>query len=251
MKSKFKVETIFAWLLFVVYLIVLCRLTIWRDSVSEYRNVNWTPFETILVYSRSILRGNKIIGLSNILGNVILFFPLGFLSAVLFPKTRKWARILILALTVSMAIEILQYVLACGASDIDDVLLNALGGLGGYWIYLLAARLFRYKKYAVTLSVLMIAMTCSGFFIDDMRSLFQGPVGETEGVSISASPDAFILPDPGMTPVKKQAVNLSLSSLPAGTHSKSRSGMPVAASRKTAAFRPAEGGTLKLKGKEP
>jgi hypothetical protein len=58
--------------------------------------------------------------------NVLLFVPLGFLLRL---RTGRWAPTLAAVVTISMAVEVLQAVLPLGrTSNVDDVILNTLGG---------------------------------------------------------------------------------------------------------------------------
>ena len=52
-------------------------------------------------------------------------------------KTLKntFLSILYCMFSTSISIEILQYILGVGVSDIDDVLLNVIGGIWGYYLY--------------------------------------------------------------------------------------------------------------------
>ena len=63
----------------------------------------------------------------NVAGNLIWFVPLGML---LKHRSRRWA--LGLGAAVSAGIEICQYLLMTGATDVDDVILNALGAFLGW-----------------------------------------------------------------------------------------------------------------------
>ena len=153
--------------LFVIYFMMLFKITIFRDSNPGGQGVNLVPFITITEYFRFVLRGNTIIGISNLAGNFMIFVPLGYMSALLFPKMRKVARILALSIAFSLTIEVGQYILACGSTDIDDVILNVLGGLTGYWAFVIIPKLFKPKKYAILISALMIALTFAGFFISN------------------------------------------------------------------------------------
>lgn len=186
--TKHKAESIILLALFVIYLIVLFKITIFRDSNSGIQSVNLIPFITISEYFQSMINGNRMIGISNILGNLILFFPLGYISALLFPKMRKLTRILILAFGVSLAIEVFQYIFSRGSTDIDDVILNILGGAVGYGVYVLISRVLEPQKYAILISALMIAFTCTGFFVgNNYESLIQGDVKEISNDSIVVS----------------------------------------------------------------
>ena len=175
--------------LFVMYLIVLFKVTIFKypntfsnmlkGELSGIRSLNLIPFVTIFEYFRFILNGNIIIGISNLLGNLIIFFPLGYIAALLFPKIRKPAGILLLSLFFSLFIEVCQYAFACGSADIDDVILNVIGGMAGYWVYVLISGFLEPKKHAVLISVLMIAFTSTGFYAGNI--LFHQPSSAIQG----------------------------------------------------------------------
>ena len=122
-------------ILFVIYIVLLFKLTIFRGSYPAVQNVNLIPFSTIIEYILSVRAGNRVVGMINLLGNLIAFMPLGYLTASLLPGMRKTVRILITAASLSVFIEASQYVLSCGSADVDDVILNAAGGVFGYWIY--------------------------------------------------------------------------------------------------------------------
>lgn len=205
-KAKHRTETIILWVFFALYFIVLLKITVFRDSNPGDHRVNLTPFITIAKYFRSILNGNKIIGIANIAGNLIIFFPLGYISALLFPKMRKLTRILIFAIVSSLVIEGGQYILSSGAADIDDVILNALGGIVGYWTYILTTKFLKLKKYAILISALMIAFTCAGFFVgNNHKDLMQGDVVKIRNDSIVISRTYRYRPKDGNTSSTRRA----------------------------------------------
>ena len=72
-------------------------------------------------------------------GNIAMFFPIGFFPALLWRKPRWWKSLLI-GFFASLAIESIQFFINRG-TDLDDLILNTLGGLGGYWIYCLVRAL--------------------------------------------------------------------------------------------------------------
>ena len=73
----------------------------------------------------------------NFLGNVFLFAPLGILLVLISRQCRKMIFPLLSGLILSVLIELLQLFLGRG-TDIDDVILNFLGTLFGYFVgYLL------------------------------------------------------------------------------------------------------------------
>ncbi len=95
---------------------------------------NLIPFKTILPY----LLGDMglLIGGLNILGNIFLLVPLGFLAPLLKPEMRA-GKALILAIASGLLIETAQLLMRVGRFDIDDVILNGLGVMFGFWLFLL------------------------------------------------------------------------------------------------------------------
>lgn len=75
------------------------------------------------------------------IANVIMVMPLGFLLPLLWENYRKFWKIALAGFSFSMSIEILQ-LFTFRATDVDDLLMNTLGGISGYSCYLLAVRLF-------------------------------------------------------------------------------------------------------------
>jgi glycopeptide antibiotics resistance protein len=165
-KSKGKAATFMLLALFMIYIIALFMMTLFKDPNLDLgaRRLNLIPFATIAGYLRNVARGNIIVGIPNLLGNLIMFFPLGYLTAVLSPKMRKLSAIFILALVFSAAIESFQFLLACGSADVDDVILNTLGAMAGLGVCALISKFWEPKKHAILISALTVAITCAGFY---------------------------------------------------------------------------------------
>ncbi|GAA5094750.1 hypothetical protein GCM10025760_26260 [Microbacterium yannicii] len=62
--------------------------------------------------------------------NFLLFIPLGLYLGVLAPSWRWWRTAVVLA-GVSLALEVTQFVLAIGSTDVTDIVVNTAGGLTG------------------------------------------------------------------------------------------------------------------------
>jgi glycopeptide antibiotics resistance protein len=75
--------------------------------------------------------------------NILLFLPLGFLAPLIFRTLgkRDWVKILILSLSTSLMVEVLQLLHETRAFDINDLMFNTLGGLLGYGVYLVVKSL--------------------------------------------------------------------------------------------------------------
>lgn len=100
-------------------------------------SVNLIPFKGM----RQILHSRDFSYVfSNLSGNVLMFVPMGLFPPLLCPKLGKGLRTVLLSAAVSLLIECTQLFLARG-TDVDDLLLNAFGGLLGLLAYRLARRL--------------------------------------------------------------------------------------------------------------
>ena len=77
----------------------------------------------------------------NLIGNTAMFIPLGIVWPAVFNKLNTHGKVIAAGVGVSLAIEILQLPFFGRASDIDDLILNSLGFLMGYGIYLLTKKL--------------------------------------------------------------------------------------------------------------
>lgn len=73
-----------------------------------------------------------------LLGNLLFFLPLGFLVPLLFPRGR-WHFTLLCGAGLSLFIECVQRVIG-RSFDLSDILLNALGALVGFLLFLLLRR---------------------------------------------------------------------------------------------------------------
>lgn len=76
--------------------------------------------------------------LINFPGNIVMFLPFGLFAGLLMDKPRWWKSVLITVL-LSALIEFFQLFVSRG-TDIDDLILNAMGGLLGHWVWLMIAR---------------------------------------------------------------------------------------------------------------
>ncbi len=75
----------------------------------------------------------------NFPGNVIMFLPIGFFAGLLSDKPKWWKSTAITAF-LSLFIECFQIFVARG-TDVDDLILNTLGGILGHSLFLLLRRI--------------------------------------------------------------------------------------------------------------
>lgn len=95
---------------------------------SDYRP-QLVPFKGILFEVET----SPLETLAELLGNVLLFAPFGFLLPLLIPAMRRWWRVLTVGAGVSLCIELYQLVWpGVRKASANDVLMNALGALLGF-----------------------------------------------------------------------------------------------------------------------
>ena len=75
----------------------------------------------------------------NIIGNVLLFLPIGFF-ATMYTKIDKSWKIIILSSIWSLFIEATQSMIG-RIFDIDDIILNIIGATLGYYLYKIVSKL--------------------------------------------------------------------------------------------------------------
>lgn len=77
--------------------------------------------------------------IKNILGNILLLLPLGIFLPMCFKRLRSFKSTVITCALVSLSIEVVQYISMYFGNfrscDIDDIILNTLGGMIGFIIY--------------------------------------------------------------------------------------------------------------------
>jgi len=129
--------------MFIFYVILFLSIIVFKyvsplellsNNRPDYRSTNLVPFRTI----RSYLTGNADISrtviLNNVLGNIGLFIPLG-IYLQLFKRNKRIPASFLTILIISLSVEIIQFIFAIGAADVDDILLNCMGGIIGILCY--------------------------------------------------------------------------------------------------------------------
>lgn len=152
-------------LIFGIYILCLFQVVTFQDDVSWATN-NFIPFKEIMRYNITSRLFFK-----NVLGNMIMFLPFGFFVS-LYLKSEKLTLPLFLILIASISIEVVQLLIG-RVFDVDDIILNILGGLLGYFIYFILKRIgerlpsfVRKEWFLNTLSVLiLIGLTTGIVFI--------------------------------------------------------------------------------------
>lgn len=106
----------------------------------------------------------------NLLLNVLMFCPIGFLLPFTFPGFRKWWATYLVGFGATLLIETMQYVRRCGVFQTDDLLNNFMGAMIGFGCFQLSI-FMKNKLLGRTLHIrrtlvcqLPLVVTIAGFF---------------------------------------------------------------------------------------
>ena len=121
-------RTLFAAYLFILLWLLLFKLS--YDPVAvvrdfQTRSVNLVPFT----------RAHN----SEMIANLVAFIPFGVMLGVTFKKVAFGYKLAAI-FAFSLAVELIQYALAIGVTDITDIIMNTLGGFAGLAVYAAVGR---------------------------------------------------------------------------------------------------------------
>lgn len=137
MKSENKTTR---WIIFIAYIVILVYVVFFaemlgrNETVQEYK-YNLIPFREIkrfIIYYKQLGAGTVFL---NIAGNIAAFLPLGYYIPVLSKKNCGILKVFTDSVLLSMIIELTQLLTRVGSCDVDDIILNTLGGVTGYVLY--------------------------------------------------------------------------------------------------------------------
>mgnify|MGYP001119260580 CR=1 FL=1 len=139
MKKRIFMILICIYVLFLIFFVILkfdgsfeeinlLHQQIIENEQADLKNVNLVPFKTISPYLKNI---TEMYAFKNIMGNIIIFFPLGFFVSYRFSK--KVLKPMIICMLTILFIECIQLIFKIGFFDVDDILLNSIGCLFGIY----------------------------------------------------------------------------------------------------------------------
>ena len=143
-------------IIFFLYLILVVKLVIFKYPIEDLKAIaaswqkdvileglytaNFTLFKTIRMY---IDYAYKLNSFENLVGNIVLFIPFGFLLPLCM---KQGCNFFLNAFLFVLGIEVFQLFSAFGAFDVDDILLNCLGAVMGYCLYIIAKAIKKRKR---------------------------------------------------------------------------------------------------------
>lgn len=127
-------------LLFIIYMacalyILLLSEGFGRTTYDHYR-YNLTPFVEIKRFYHLLGSSRTRKAVINLFGNVICFIPFGLYLAFDMRKAKvRLIKVTFLSFVFSLCIELTQLFMKIGIFDVDDLILNTLGGMIGGLLY--------------------------------------------------------------------------------------------------------------------
>ena len=150
---KFVIHKEIMSLIFIIYILCLYYILTYQDINSG--GVNLVPFKEMFRYSFGSYKFIK-----NGLGNIILFIPFGFFASY-YLNGKRASLILIVTLIITTCAEGIQYYIG-RVFDIDDIILNVIGGICGYLLYValnaIKAKLPKFMRTDAFMNFLIIAI---------------------------------------------------------------------------------------------
>ena len=157
-KKEFVLYKEIFYLFFLMYILLLFQIVTFEDTTIYLDGNNLVPFKEILRYKI----GSRLF-FKNVIGNIVLFIPYGIFASM-YTKIDKLFHAIGLVLFASVIVEVTQSLIG-RVFDIDDIILNIIGGVIGYGIYAIIIRIgdsipkvFRSNWFLNMLSILLVIL---------------------------------------------------------------------------------------------
>ncbi len=195
---------IIIYIIFFIYLLLLIKILLFKyvsiislfknifsNSLDGFKSINLIPFKSIFEFVKMIFTKNFLRGFNNLIGNVLIFAPLGYFLPLLFKNFKKLKNTILFSLVISLLFEICQYVLYLGSADIDDIILNVCGTIVGFLFYKIISKITKNKetiKYTITIILSIIGFIVGGFLAIDYFGIMFG-INNTNNSTINNNYD--------------------------------------------------------------
>ncbi len=130
-------------------------MEVFNSDRDMFRTFNLIPFKSIKHYYSGSFA--IIIAHINVFGNILIFIPFG-IYLQLYLKDKSILKSFVITLISSVIIEVVQFAFGIGIADIDDVILNTVGGLIGILIYKILVLVFKSDDSVENLIICMVAV---------------------------------------------------------------------------------------------
>ena len=140
----------FAVVLFFIYFVILFYFLFFSEEMGRTYSERAYHYNLVPFYEiKRFIQYYKVLGMPavmlNLAGNVAAFVPFGFFLPVFVERCRKIWNTVFYSFELSLLVELIQLITKVGSFDVDDIILNTLGGAVGYVIYKIVRRWW-YRK---------------------------------------------------------------------------------------------------------
>ena len=146
MKKEFNHKAVMK-LLFIIYMCVLVYVVFFAEAMGRTPQdgyvYNLTPLKEIKSFMKYIW-DNDALGSAarlNIFGNIIAFIPFGIYLPYTSESKLGFISTFLYTFSLSLTIELVQLITKVGSCDVDDIILNTLGGVIGYILWYIYTKL--------------------------------------------------------------------------------------------------------------
>ena len=146
MKKEFNHKAVMK-LLFIIYMCVLVYVVFFAEAMGRTPQdgyvYNLTPLKEIKRFMRYIWDNDALgsVARLNIFGNIIAFMPFGIYLPYTSESKLGFISTFLYTFSLSLTIELVQLITKVGSCDVDDIILNTLGGVIGYILWYIYTKL--------------------------------------------------------------------------------------------------------------
>ncbi len=147
-KSLKSVVVTISRVLFILYIIMLAYFLFFSERYGRTIVSNEYRYNlTVLKEVRRFITYRQLIGFEsfvvNIFGNIFAFAPFGFMLPIISNQNRKFWNVTFLSLEFSLTVELIQLLFKVGIFDVDDIIMNTIGGMIGYLCFFIAYKIYK------------------------------------------------------------------------------------------------------------
>jgi len=129
------------YIIFVFYFLLISEIY-GRTGEMENYHYNLVLFKEIKRFWNYRKQLGMFATAANLFGNILIFLPFGFFMPMA-SEYRNFLGTTVYSLSLSLVIELTQLFMKVGSFDVDDLLLNTIGGMLGYIAFTVCNRIRR------------------------------------------------------------------------------------------------------------
>jgi glycopeptide antibiotics resistance protein len=145
--------------LFVVYLVLLSWLVLWKLEIPWIGEAALLPRPVKLIPFLPSAEDGASKPLE-VVANILLFVPFGIYLGLLAPRWQWW-KALGVFVGASLVLEVTQHLISIGSFDTTDLIVNTAGGLAGLGLLALARRRFHARTHTIMIRACLVGTVLS------------------------------------------------------------------------------------------